>query len=47
MNDRNITGSADPIEPRDAVNEDYVDRKFVDLNARLERLESSFKYVFV
>lgn len=43
MNDRNITGLADPIESRDAVNKDYVDRKCEELNARLERLESNFK----
>jgi hypothetical protein len=43
MNDNFITGLATPHEPRDAVNKQYVDSKYEELNARLQRLERSFK----
>jgi hypothetical protein len=43
MDEKNITGLGDPIESKDAVNKQYVDSKFDELNARLQRLESNFK----
>jgi hypothetical protein len=43
MNDNSIIGLRTPQEPRDAVNKHYVDTKFDELNARLERLERHFK----